>query len=300
MADPGRPGRHAGNRHRVRILRPLRRGRASAGSRAVLIDTLHPVHEGRLFRWGFGPTEAALLEYGRTSPDALAASGSDPQDIEAAERWRRSPFYRMLQTGDSLLRRRLNAATKDEFSVLPDLLAAGMTDYVAIISRFAAEGVIGEMDGVYSSWATRAPDGFSDGHIAALRAYRAVSRARHQIGIARAHDRNADGNLSRPRRRPARAQRTDRARNCRAHRRRRLVQRSARLHAHHRHGTGTGHPIAERLLRRDRLGHSRAWRRCAQADRRRYACDLHRGRPRARLRRGIVRGDRRARRASPN
>ena len=55
------------------------------------------------------------------------------------------------------LRRRLDAATKDEFLVLSDLLAAGMTDYVAIISRFAAQGVIGEMDGLYSSWATRAP-----------------------------------------------------------------------------------------------------------------------------------------------
>jgi adenylate cyclase len=134
----------------------------------LLIDTLHPVHEGRLFRWGYGPTESPLLDYGRTSPDALAASGSKPQEVEAAERWRRSPFYRMLQTGDSLLRRRLDAATKDEFLVLSDLLAAGMTDYVAIISRFAAQGVIGEMDGLYSSWATRAPAGFSDGQIAAL------------------------------------------------------------------------------------------------------------------------------------
>src|SRR5260221_14025599 len=43
-----------------------------------------------------------------------------------------------------------------------------MTDYLAISTRFAAEGVIGEMDGVYSSWATRAPDGFNDGQIAAL------------------------------------------------------------------------------------------------------------------------------------
>ena len=34
-----------------------------------------------------------------------------------------------------------------------------MTDYVAIINRFAAEGVIGDMDGVYSSWMTRAPGG---------------------------------------------------------------------------------------------------------------------------------------------
>ena len=43
-----------------------------------------------------------------------------------------------------------------------------MTDYVAVINRFAAAGVIGEMDGVYSSWATATPDGFSDNHIAAL------------------------------------------------------------------------------------------------------------------------------------
>jgi adenylate cyclase len=134
----------------------------------VFIDTLHPVHEGRLFRWGFGPTEAPLLDYGRTTPDALAASGSYPLDVKAAERWRRSPFYKMLQTGDSILRRRLSATTEDELSPLPDLLAAGMTDYVAIITRFAAEGVIGEMDGVYSSWTTKAPGGFNDCQIAAL------------------------------------------------------------------------------------------------------------------------------------
>ena len=134
----------------------------------VLIDTLHPVHEGRVLRWGYAPTESPLMDYGRTSPDALAASGSNPEDVQAAERWRRSPFYKMLQTGDSYLRRRLNAAAKDEFAVLSDLLAAGMTDYVAIISRFAPEGVIGEMDGVYSSWATSVPNGFSNDQIAAL------------------------------------------------------------------------------------------------------------------------------------
>jgi len=138
-------------------------------ARALLfIDTLHPVHEGRLLRWGYGPDESPLLEYGRTSPDALAASGAGPQDVEMAERWRNSPHYKMLQTGDSFLRRRLNAAAKDEFPVFSDFLAAGMTDYVAIISRFAPEGVIGEMDGVYSSWSTSVPDGFSDGQVAAL------------------------------------------------------------------------------------------------------------------------------------
>jgi adenylate cyclase len=134
----------------------------------MFIDTLHPVHEGRMLRWGYGPAESPLVDYGRTSPDALAASGSNPKDVQAAERWRCTPFYKMLQTGDSYLRRRLNATAKDEFAVLSDLLAAGMTDYVAIISRFAPEGVIGEMDGVYSSWATRVPDGFSNDQIAAV------------------------------------------------------------------------------------------------------------------------------------
>jgi adenylate cyclase len=138
------------------------------GRAQLFIDTLHPIHEGRLFRWGLGPNEPPLLEYGRTSPAALAASGADPKDVEAAERWRRSPFYQMLQTGQSLLRRRVDAATVDEFSVLPDLLAAGMTDYIGMITRFAAESVIGEMDGLYSSWSTRVPEGFSDGQVAAL------------------------------------------------------------------------------------------------------------------------------------
>jgi adenylate cyclase len=134
----------------------------------VLIDTLHPVHEGRLFRWGITATESALIEYGRTSAEGLSASGSDPEEIAAAQRWKRSPFYRMLQTGDSLLRCRLAPAELAEFTILPEMHAAGMTDYVAIIDRFAAEGVIGDMDCVYSSWATGEPDGFTDGQVAAL------------------------------------------------------------------------------------------------------------------------------------
>jgi adenylate cyclase len=134
----------------------------------MFVDTLDPVHEGRLLRWGYGPTASPLVEYGRTHLDALAPSNSEFLDVDAAQRWRETPHYKMLQTGDSFLRRRLDVTATDEFPTLSDFLAAGMTDYVAIISRFAPEGVIGEMDGVYSSWATRVPDGFSDDHIAAL------------------------------------------------------------------------------------------------------------------------------------
>jgi adenylate cyclase len=107
------------------------------GRAHVFIDTLHPVHEGRLFRWGYSTNEPPVHEYGRTSLEGLDASGPVSLDAQATEVWRRSPFYNMLQTGASLLRRRLNADTKDEFSMLADWLAAGMTDYVAITTRFA-------------------------------------------------------------------------------------------------------------------------------------------------------------------
>ncbi|HYY39374.1 MAG TPA: adenylate/guanylate cyclase domain-containing protein, partial [Xanthobacteraceae bacterium] len=133
----------------------------------VFIDTLHPVHEGRLMRWGHDPSQPAVVEYGRT---VLPEWVSDPQltDSDAAARWRASPFFHLLQTGESLLRRRLTTDSDPEFSFLREHRAVGMTDYVAIIDRFAPEGVIGEMDCVYSSWMTARAEGFTDADIAAL------------------------------------------------------------------------------------------------------------------------------------
>jgi adenylate cyclase len=61
-----------------------------------------------------------------------------------------------------MLRRRLTADTEKEFSVFPELRVQGMTDYVAITNRFAAEGIVGDMDCVYSSWATDVRAGFRD------------------------------------------------------------------------------------------------------------------------------------------
>ena len=136
----------------------------------VLIDTLDPVHEGRVFRWGYDAAVPPEQDYGRTTP--IVASGTlGPAfvpDAAAAAAWRSGPFYRMREIGESLLRRRIPAADETEFDVLPSLRADGFTDYVAIINRFAADGAIGEMDCVYSSWTTRAPTGFRDEHLAAL------------------------------------------------------------------------------------------------------------------------------------
>ena len=98
---------------------PITRGHEDIVRRALMfVDTLHPVHEGRLVRWGYGTTEQPLVEYGRTDLDALAASGANSHDVQAADRWRRGPFYRMLQTGDSVLRRRLDGTTKPNFQGL--------------------------------------------------------------------------------------------------------------------------------------------------------------------------------------
>jgi adenylate cyclase len=123
----------------------------------VVIDTLHPIHEGRAFRWRVGDAEeASMLEYGRTN------------EGEAAVAWRRSPFFHLLGTGGHLLRRRLVAGDPADFPALAELQGDGMTDYVALVTRFAAAGTIGEMDCVYSSWATDSPAGFGGTEVDAL------------------------------------------------------------------------------------------------------------------------------------
>lgn len=133
----------------------------------VFIDSLDPVHEGRLFRWGHDAGLAPEQEYGRTSVDGGPVPDSALSHA-AIDAWRGSPFYRMRETGEALLRRRIPAADESEFNMLKDIRVAGFTDYVAIINRFAAAGSIGEMDCIYSSWATKEPGGFQSEHIATL------------------------------------------------------------------------------------------------------------------------------------
>ncbi len=124
------------------------------GRALVLIDTLHPIYEGRAFRWTRAQKETTLTEYGRTDDDL--------------SRWQRSPFHRLEESDEPLLRRRLTAETEAEFSIFAELRAAGMTDYVAIANRFTGAEIIGDVDCVYSSWATDAAKGFQDDEVAHL------------------------------------------------------------------------------------------------------------------------------------
>jgi adenylate cyclase len=122
----------------------------------VIIDTLHPVHEGRVFRWERDKEELAPRDYERSD------------DAQAQARWHSSPWYHLLETGASFLRRRLTPENEGEFWVFRELRTAGITEYVAIINRFSAGSAIGNMDCVYSSWATDADGGFSETDIANL------------------------------------------------------------------------------------------------------------------------------------
>jgi adenylate cyclase len=135
----------------------------------VLVDTLHPIYEGRAFRWSRGNGQAEILEYGRT------------RDGPNAESWRRSPLYYMVETNQSVLRRRLTdplpSQETPDFATFAELREEGVTDYVALVTRFAPTGVIGEMDAIYSIWTSDVVSGFEENHVAMLQAHQASRRS---------------------------------------------------------------------------------------------------------------------------
>jgi adenylate cyclase len=124
----------------------------------AFIDTLHPVHEGTIYRWrNDNVEEPTYVQYGRSDQGA------------AAESWQRSPFYYLLQTGGEELRRRIGFGESPDFTIIQEMKDLGHTDYILFVHRFASGATIGEMDCFYSGWSTRSPAGFSDDDVAALR-----------------------------------------------------------------------------------------------------------------------------------
>jgi adenylate cyclase len=104
-------------------------------SAIAIIDTLHPVWEGRVFLWrNDGVEEEPTFEYSST------------RQGEAVERWKRSAFYHLLETGADEVRRRIGFGDPADFAELDELKEQGHTDYVALVQRFPSEAVIGEMD----------------------------------------------------------------------------------------------------------------------------------------------------------
>jgi adenylate cyclase len=131
---------------------PLARG-------SVLIDTLHPIHEGRVFYWrrderGY----PAFREYGRSQSD---------QGVNDA--WLQSPFRHLHDGKEDWLRCRLTPDATFDFPVIEEMREQGLTDYLAMIHRFSTEGTLGEMDCIYSSWASDLSNGFSEADLALIR-----------------------------------------------------------------------------------------------------------------------------------
>jgi adenylate cyclase len=124
----------------------------------VFIDTLHPIFEGRGFRWNDTETnESDSFEYGPTGEGA------------AAEHWRRTTFFHMLENGHDEMRIDLADCGSLDFSMIDELAAKGHRHFLALVHRFGEAGTIGQMDCVYSYWLTRNADGFGEQGLAALR-----------------------------------------------------------------------------------------------------------------------------------
>ena len=128
----------------------------SAG--VAVVDTLHPIWEGRVFLWGSaGFLEGTMIEY------------ETIKDSETEKRWLNSPFYYLLSSGEDEVRRRITRDSVREFDIMEELLQNGHTEFLAFIQRIPQEAVIGNLDCIFTLWATRLPDGLSEATCAALR-----------------------------------------------------------------------------------------------------------------------------------
>lgn len=124
----------------------------------VFIDTLHPIFEGRGFRWNDRATnESDVFEYGSSA------------DGEAAQKWQSSVFFHMLEHGHDEMLIDLAGCGELGFSMIGELAEKGHRHLLAFVHRFGETGALGQMDCLYSYWLTRNEQGFRDGQMAALR-----------------------------------------------------------------------------------------------------------------------------------
>ena len=124
----------------------------------VFIDTLHPIFEGRGFRWNDTETnESDMFEYGSSA------------EGEAAQNWRRSTFFHMLEHGHEELLIDLADCDRYDFPMANDLAAKGHKHFLSFVHRFGETGAMGRLDCVYSTWLTRRDQGFGEQGMAALR-----------------------------------------------------------------------------------------------------------------------------------
>ncbi len=92
----------------------------------------------------------------------------DNQDW-SAENWDRSPFRFIIESGERIFRRRLDATyAQGEFPLLDRLQSEGATDYLVLLWRVGKGVLLGGGEGLVASWSSDAPAGFTDPQIELL------------------------------------------------------------------------------------------------------------------------------------
>src|SRR5215472_9339198 len=78
----------------------------------VFVDTLHPIYEGRVFRW-------------HDEQGAIPAADYPPTEGENLQRWQQSPFFHMLENGLTQLRMPVTPANAARFPVVTEVASYG-------------------------------------------------------------------------------------------------------------------------------------------------------------------------------
>jgi adenylate cyclase len=114
---------------------------------AAFVQTLHPDMLGRSFVW---------------RPGAEVVVGTANFDVFESDEFTRNPLAILYSNGHEV-RYRLDDPESRRFPLLEDMRAGGVTDYIALPLHFTDGSIHG------SSWTTKAPGGFTDEQLAALR-----------------------------------------------------------------------------------------------------------------------------------
>lgn len=124
---------------------------------SMAFRTLHPLFASMTHTWRRGR--------------GVETEGHQHGVSDTSEEWRRSPFFHILMTGVTFIRRRLTGPDALlDFPILDDLSAAGATDYLALAVEFgAADGPDHPKgDGIIVSWTTDRPGGYTESDIRSL------------------------------------------------------------------------------------------------------------------------------------
>jgi adenylate cyclase len=116
---------------------------------AVFVRTLHPEIMGRRFRWQPGQPVQVL---------------EGKFDLLDRGEYQNSPFAAVLATGKQYRSRVADGPKADDFPIVNDLRAEGVTDYLATPLIFT-DGAIHA-----ATWSTREPRGFADDQLAGIEA----------------------------------------------------------------------------------------------------------------------------------